>query len=312
MAKQKVAGLAVAVCLAVAVSLCYGAGGTSGAAFLSIIPGSRPAGMAGAFTGAANDVNSIYFNPAGLALVEKKEIGFTHNMWVSGINYEFVAGAVPLAGIGTVGAALSMASAQIDETKEATDGGIDITGKKLSYSDMAVTVGLGRKINDALLVGLNGKMVSETISSKAGSAMGIDAGVTYIMSKDIMIGAALQNLGTAMKLDSVEAGLPMTVRAGAAYKMMENALNIVGDINYFISSGKMNIRAGAEYIYPVSKDMGIAVRGGYQTTEVVGAGLTFGGGIVYKMGNMDIIADLAYWQMGDLGSPIRVSLNVKL
>ena len=33
--------------------------------FLKIEPGSRPVGMGGAFTGLANDINTIFWNPAG-------------------------------------------------------------------------------------------------------------------------------------------------------------------------------------------------------------------------------------------------------
>ncbi len=312
MVKQKFVALLSTICLFVGLSNVGAAGGTSGGAFLKIIPSARPAGMGGAFTANANDINSLYFNPAGLAQAEKKEFGFTHNIWISGVNYEFVAGAMPLAGVGTVGAALSMVSLQIDETKEAAAGGIEITGKKLAVSDMAVVVGFGRKINDSLLIGANGKMVSESISTKSGSAFGFDAGAIYSISKDISLGACVQNLGTKMKLDTLEAGLPMTIKAGGVYRMMANTLNIAGDINYLVDAGKMSIRAGGEYLYSVGKDLAISARGGYQTTDVTGAGLTFGGGIVYKLGSMDAIIDLSYSQLGDLGSPIRISLNIRM
>ncbi|HOM87997.1 MAG TPA: hypothetical protein PLU42_08165, partial [Spirochaetota bacterium] len=42
-----------------------GSGGTSGADFLEIGVGSRPLGMGEAFTAEVNDINAIYYNPAG-------------------------------------------------------------------------------------------------------------------------------------------------------------------------------------------------------------------------------------------------------
>ena len=51
-----------------AISIHDGAG-TTGAAFLKIEGGSRPVGMGGAFAGLANDVNTIFWNPAGLTAV---------------------------------------------------------------------------------------------------------------------------------------------------------------------------------------------------------------------------------------------------
>ena len=57
--------IAAAVQSAHAVDIHDGAG-TAGAAFLKIEGGSRPAGLGGAFTGLANDINTIFWNPAGL------------------------------------------------------------------------------------------------------------------------------------------------------------------------------------------------------------------------------------------------------
>ena len=48
--------------------------GTVGAAFLKIEGGSRPVGMGGAFAGLANDVNTIFWNPAGLTAVQDQEL----------------------------------------------------------------------------------------------------------------------------------------------------------------------------------------------------------------------------------------------
>ncbi len=61
--------------------------GTNEAAFLKIDAATRPTAMGGAFVGVANDVNSVFWNPAGLTQMEKRELSAMYNSWFAGINY---------------------------------------------------------------------------------------------------------------------------------------------------------------------------------------------------------------------------------
>src|SRR3989338_9629171 len=70
--------------------------GTSGAQFLKIAPGARPSGMGEAFAGVADDLHAIYYNPAGLASLQRVEVTGMHNSHFQGINYEFAAMSLPL------------------------------------------------------------------------------------------------------------------------------------------------------------------------------------------------------------------------
>jgi len=57
--------------------------GTSAFAFLKINSGARPVAMGGAFTGVADDENSLYYNPAGIASMNRNGVilGY-HNYFV--------------------------------------------------------------------------------------------------------------------------------------------------------------------------------------------------------------------------------------
>ena len=48
--------------------------GTAGAQFLKIGPGARVDSLGGAFSALANDVTSIYWNPAGISQLEKTSL----------------------------------------------------------------------------------------------------------------------------------------------------------------------------------------------------------------------------------------------
>src|SRR3990172_2561070 len=59
----------------------YAAGtvGTSGATFLEYAIGSRALGMGEAFTAETDDINSIYFNPAGLGSLKYPQMALFHH-----------------------------------------------------------------------------------------------------------------------------------------------------------------------------------------------------------------------------------------
>ncbi|RME27224.1 MAG: hypothetical protein D6800_05360, partial [Candidatus Zixiibacteriota bacterium] len=78
-------GLLLLLCLAVPPNM-YAVNsnaGTSAFSFLKINLGARPVAMGGAFTGLADDINALYYNPAGLALLEDDQ-------YVAGYNNYFV------------------------------------------------------------------------------------------------------------------------------------------------------------------------------------------------------------------------------
>jgi len=67
--------------------------------------GARPYGMGGAFVAIADDINAVYWNPAGL--VQLKDLAVSEHNWVNqdfmGVNINYLNVAVPLSGVGVIG-----------------------------------------------------------------------------------------------------------------------------------------------------------------------------------------------------------------
>ena len=63
--------------------------GTTSAVFLKLEQGVRPIGMGGAYTAAADDVNSIMWNPAGLAKVPERIPFFCQTRQIFRMNGRF-------------------------------------------------------------------------------------------------------------------------------------------------------------------------------------------------------------------------------
>ncbi|MCB0296475.1 MAG: UPF0164 family protein, partial [Calditrichaeota bacterium] len=78
--------------------------GTTAAQFLKIGAGARPIGMGGAYTALANDILSIYWNPAGLSrVIGNGEAAFNHAEWLAETNYDFAAFSMNVGSLGSFG-----------------------------------------------------------------------------------------------------------------------------------------------------------------------------------------------------------------
>lgn len=91
--------------------------GTSGAQFLKIGAGARSTAMGDAFVGIADDVNAVYYNPAGLGYLERAEITAMRTQWFQGMNYDFGAMIFPLTE-GSLGLSISTLKADDLEKRD--------------------------------------------------------------------------------------------------------------------------------------------------------------------------------------------------
>ena len=68
----------------------------TGLEFLKIVPGARPAGLAESFVALSDDINAVYYNPAGLGFIIRPELQATHMIGLADIYTSFVGYLQPL------------------------------------------------------------------------------------------------------------------------------------------------------------------------------------------------------------------------
>src|SRR5437773_4331058 len=69
--------------------------GTSSGTFLRIGVGARAEAMGETFVAVANDPSAIYWNPAGLASLQRNEASESHVDWPADIHYDHLALVLP-------------------------------------------------------------------------------------------------------------------------------------------------------------------------------------------------------------------------
>ena len=128
--------------------------GTTAAKFLSVGIGPRANAMGGAFTAVGNDASSLYWNPAGVASLEKYEAMFTYTSLFKdlNINLNYFALVIPVEGWGNFGVSVTALDyGDMDVTTEYYPEG---TGEKFSAASYAFGLSYARTITEWFSAGI--------------------------------------------------------------------------------------------------------------------------------------------------------------
>ena len=169
--------------------------------FLNIGVDAAALGMSNAVVAKTSDVNSGYWNPAGLVKLEDKQMALMHSSYFANIaNYDYAAFAMPLDNKSAFG--VSLIRFAVDDILDTTQL-IDDQGNvnydrvsKFSTADYGLTFSYSRHLPlDGLYYGINAKVIRRIIGDFASSwGFGFDAGIQFenqnnwkfgIMARDI-------------------------------------------------------------------------------------------------------------------------------
>jgi len=310
--------------------------GTSMANFLKIGAGSRAAAMGGAFVAMTDDASAAYWNPGGLALVEKNEAMFQTTNWIANTDLYFLSVAIPIDDWGTFGASIySFSSGDMEET---TINQPDGTGRLFSASDFSIGLSYARSFTEQFSVGFTVKYINESLSRESASAFAIDIGSVF--KTDILngmrIGLTLTNLGGTMKLEGPDlnvthdlaAGLPTNRFVDASLGTQEWQLPLMFRValgTYVIKNENTSLsiegafndsrdyasryNLGSEFIIKIVGDQKVALRIGY-LGNYDEADLTAGVGLLVALAGFDFKFDYAYADMNRLGNAHRYTLSI--
>lgn len=300
--------------------------GGSGAQFLALGGGSRPLALGGAYTALAEGVESIYWNPAGLARLEAMTFSFTHAELFADMNQENVAFATPALG-GVVGlSAIAFLSGEIEITTVEEQEG---TGEKYSANDFAVGISYARMMTDKFTAGVTLKLVNQNIHEVSAYGWALDLGGTYNTGlRNLRLGFVIQNFGPDLRYsgEGLEflTGLGGSDDASATYRSEPYPLPLsfqVGLAYDIINFGSNRLTALVEGVHPTDQSetfaMGVeyclndiySARLGY--TERNNKGFSGGLGVRIPLENMNIIADYSYESHEYLDALQRFTIGFK-
>ena len=171
--------------------------------FLNIGVDAAALGMSNAVVSHTADVNSGYWNPAGLVNLEDSQLALLHSSYFANIaNYNYIAFAKPLDDQSAV--ALSLIRFGVDDILDTTQliddqGNINYDRVSLfSTADYALTFSYARRLPlDGLSYGVNAKVVRRIIGDFASSwGFGLDAGIQFETKNDWKFGIMARDITT--------------------------------------------------------------------------------------------------------------------
>ena len=249
----------------------------------------RPLGMGRAFVAVAEDGDTIFANPAGLATINGPKFSSMRTSLLGEIDYLVVGGAYPL-GPGAIGVGLVTTST----------GGITLTGATGSLEgtgewwDNVAVLSYGLQVNSLSLgAGLkyftSGGQGSSVISNGGGTGFDLDLGLLYPANDLITIGANLQNIlpaslgGKVVRPNGISDGIPARGKIGTKLAILRDdgiiktGRRLFGNLDYDspLTGGQSGaVRLGLEF-WPTAN---LALRAGSDNNDLTaGLGLRYYG-----------------------------------
>jgi hypothetical protein len=309
--------------------------GTTAAQFLKIEAGARASGLGGNFVALADDPTALYWNPAGITLLDGPSFTASHIEWFADITHDFAGLVVPV-GDGAVGVSvIALNTGRMEQTTMEKPEG---TGIFFDFSGISLGLSYARQMTNRFSFGLTGKYIAEKAFNESAQTVAIDLGTLLDVGyKSIRIGMSMTNFGGRMRLsgrdlltavDSNSDGtsetdaslstdswsLPLRFRVGMAMDLVGISGALTENDTHRMTltvdglhpnDNEESLGLGLEYVW---SEMA-ALRMGYKTRHDT-EDLTFGGGIKLSISEVDLGIDYSYSDQGDLEDVQRASITL--
>jgi len=314
--------------------------GTAAAQFLKIGVGARAMSLGGTFTSIANDVSTIYWNPAGITNIHSTSIGFTHSQWFADITHDFAGISIPISSADYI--AIQATTLNTGEQEVTTVARPEGTGVFYQVRDLAFGITYGRQLSDRFSVGVSAKYVQQNLYNEQASSITFDIG-SFLKTgfHNMIIGMAISNFGGEMKLDGRDLisitdintalsgnhnpdarlttqnyPLPLIFRVGVS-------MDFIGGYDPIINSESSRFTMAIEGTHLNDNNERFNIGGEFAWTETVFARAgyklnydqeeyAFGAGLNIPLGNQIIVFDYAFIQFKDLGNVSQFTLELRL
>jgi hypothetical protein len=301
--------------------------GSAGGMQLLVNPWAGSNALSGANMASASPVESMFQNVAGMANVEKTEVGATHINYLSGadVGLNTFGLAQRVGETGAIGIAVS--AFDFGDIRRTTNESPDGDGTSFNVQLVSFGLSYAKAFSNSIYGGITVKVLSEGVADLRASGVAFDAGIKYITGDrdQLKFGITLKNIGPPMSFSgdglsfettapgnqfplssefrSANYELPSLVSIGASYDFLLNEDMYLTAHGAFVANSfsEDNYLVGAEYSF---KDL-VFLRAGYlfennifndDFRRVVYTGLSVGAGLELELGKKGtrIAFDYAY------------------
>ena len=266
-------------------------GGTA-AVFLTLPADSRGAALGGSYAALVSDISSMFYNPAGLALLSSNQAMFSYTAYVADTRHLTAGLGWSLRG-GEWGLGVSLTNFGFGDQPVYTEDAQEGNGETYSVSNTAVGLTAALQFSDRFSAGITGRYVTEQLGRVSTSGFTVDFGTNYhgeVGGRPIRASFIIMNYGPSMKADGAvlntavdpldesmnvepqpselrtsEFEPPIQFRVGVAYDLLASSNNRLTVLSEFFQPNDSDpgVGFGAEFGATLSEGITAALRGSY-------------------------------------------------
>jgi len=200
--KQFERGLALGVVVSLVLLLSAGAGqatevqkvGTTSMQTLKVVTSVRAAGMGEAYCAVADDIESIFWNPAGLIHLDGTALTFSHINMPADVQFNTAAAAKKINANTVLG--LHLLAMNTDDMPVRTIFMPEGTGENFICYDIVIGGSWAQRLHDRFIFGMNLRFVTSALEDSKYNGFLADVGTLYETAlRSMKIGISVQNFG---------------------------------------------------------------------------------------------------------------------
>ena len=224
-------------------------GGQAGA-FLAYGVGARALAMGGAYYAISDDASAAYWNPAGLAQIQRKEVTAMQATLFAQTKLDYYAYAHPLKGGSTFALSMTQLASTgfqqvgVQFNPATQEPASVVTSGSFSDAERAIAVSWGKNVTETVAFGATIKDVTRQLAQSHDSFYTLDMGILKAMGP-YRLGLGLQNAFAQRNGDTSDK-LPVTIKWGNSVKLFKDRLALGLDFTKPLTGG-VDMRFGGEY-----------------------------------------------------------------
>lgn len=267
----------------------------------------RAVGMGGAFTGLADDVTGLFWNPAGLANVSDRELTLGYTNLYSLMNVESVVYGQPLAG-GVGGIAVQYADyGSVDRFGLDEHENPFSLNSTLSPHAIFGNLAWSQSVTKYFSLGMAVKAIQEDYGVENHMVVALDLGAYYMTGiRDLNVGFCAQNL----QIPFVRSGLPILIRTGLSYRLpaLFREDHFTGVVDFVLPTvSLLSSSVGCEYWFRET----VGLRAGYRFNERNQDDSLLGFSVGASLKAYFFQIDYAFLPNSEIGDVHRISLTAR-
>jgi len=283
--------------------------------FLKLEVDARSAALAGTFTTITNDVNAIFYNPASISTIEKKQASVGFFKYLLDINSGNAAYTQKIKDYGYFGAGLRFINYGEFEKYDENFNNLGTT----SATDIALNLTYSNIYESSIHYGASLKFIYSSIDEFKSTGVALDLGILYNLPSDkFSVGASLLNLGTQLSTyNGTRENLPIEFKIGVSKELEHLPLlfnvgfsNLALETDNFFDRFK-TFTLGGEFTLNEYVDLRIGYnnmqRQDFKTGNTAGLG-GFSAGIGFNYEEKYLL-DYSFNSMGKIGATHRINLR---